>query len=182
MRTGAGTRIAGSVAILAGVMFVVGEALSRIMPDTDDVACVSGAAYLVNLIDLLKYGLTGLAVLLLVRICGDQLSRAGRIVGRVAAAGFILAGVANGIEHCAHLEPLGAPYVFGLLIGLIGTVAFGAFLAKSRAVSTWVGWVISGGVLGFLLSAEQGGAILVGIAWIAVGSRLVTLRYATPVG
>jgi hypothetical protein len=170
------------MAILAGVMFVVGEAFSRTMPETDDVACISEAAYLVNLVDLLKYGLTGLAVLSLVRICGDQLSRTGRIVGRVAAAGLILAGVANGIEHCAHLEPLGALYVFGLQIGLIGAVAFGVILAKSRAVSTWVGWVISGGGLGFLLSAEQGGAILVGIAWIAVGIRLMTLRSATPVG
>jgi hypothetical protein len=182
MPTGAGGRAAGSVAILAGVMFVVGEALSRIMPDTDDVACASAAAYLVNLVDLLKYGLTGLAVLLLARTCGDQLSRTARIVGRVAAAGFILAGVANGIEHCAHLGAFGAPYVFGLLLGIIATVTFGALLATSRAISTWVGWVISGGVLGFFLSAEQGGAILVGIVWIAVGIRLLTLRSATPVG
>jgi hypothetical protein len=182
MRIGALARLAGSVAIVAGVMFVFGEALSRAMPDIDDVACASGAAYLVNLIDLLKYGLTGLAVLLLVRICGDQLSRAGRIVGRVAATGFILAGVANGIEHCAHLEPLGALYVVGLVIGLIATVAFGVFLAKSRAFSTWVGWVMSGGVLVFMLSAEQGGAILAGIAWIAVGIRLMTLRSATASG
>jgi hypothetical protein len=182
MLAGVRTRIAGSVAILAGVMFVIGEALSRIMPDIDDVACASGAAYLVDLIDLLKYGSTGVAVLLLARICGDQRSRAGRTVGRTAATGLILAGVANGIEHCAHLESFGAPYVLGLLLGIFATEAFGAIVATSRAISSWVGWIISGGVLGFLVSAEQGGAILVGIAWIAVGIRLMTLRSVTPVG
>jgi hypothetical protein len=161
-------------------MFLSGEALTRVAPDIDGFACNSGLAYLVNLIDLLKYGLTGLAVLLLVRICGDQLSRAGRIVGRVAAAGFILAGVANGIEHCAHLEPLGALYVAGLTSGLIATVLFGVLLARSRAVSPWIGWVISAGVLSFMLAAEQGGAIVAGLAWILVGTRLIASGRTTP--
>jgi len=172
--------MAGGVSILAGVMFIAGEALARIAPDTDDVACISGAAYLVNIIDLLKYGMMGVAVLFLVRICGDQLSKWGRISGRVAAAGLILAGVANGIEHCAHLDVFGAPYVFGLIVGIMSTVVFGVFVAKSRAVSPWVGWLISGGVLGFLLRGEEGGAVLVGLAWIAVGARLMAFQRATP--
>ena len=174
--------MAGSVAILAGVMFVAGEVLTRIAPDTDDVACISGAAYLANAIDLLKYGMMGLAVLLLIRICGDQLSTGGRIVGRVAAAGSVLAGVANGIEHCVHLESFGALYVSGLLIGLVSTVVFGVFVAKSRAVSPWVGWLISGGVLGFILRAEEGGAVLAALAWIAVGARLMAPRALHPAG
>jgi hypothetical protein len=172
--------MAGFVSILAGVMFLSGEALARIAPDTDDVACISGAAYLVNIIDLLKYGMMGVAVLFLIRIGGDQLSKAGRISGRVAAAGSIIAGVANGIEHCAHLDSFGAIYVSGLLIGLISTVVFGVFVAKSRAVTPWVGWVISGGVLAFILRAEEGGAVLVGLAWIAVGARLMALGRAAP--
>jgi hypothetical protein len=174
--------MAGGVSILAGVMFLAGEALARIAPDTDDVACISGAAYLVNIIDLLKYGMMGVAVLFLMRICGDQLSTGGRISGRVAAAGSVIAGVANGIEHCAHLDSFGAIYVLGLLIGVIATVVFGVFVAKSRAVSPWVGWVISGGVLAFFVTAEQGGAFLVGLAWIAVGVRLVAPRRATRAG
>jgi len=172
--------MAGGVSILAGVMFLSGEALARIAPDTDDVACISGAAYLVNIIDFLKYGMMGVAVLFLIRICGDQLSKAGRISGRLAAGGSIIAGVANGIEHCAHLDSFGAMYVSGLLIGVISTVVFGVFVAKSRAVTPWVGWVISGGVVAFFLTAEQGGATVVGLAWIAVGARLMALERAAP--
>jgi hypothetical protein len=174
--------MAVGVSIVAGVMFLAGEVLTRIAPETDDVACITGAAYLANIIDLLKYGMMGIAVLFVMRICGDQLSTAGRIVGRVAAGGSILAGVANGIEHCVHLESFGALYVSGLLIGLMSTVVFGVFVAKSRAVSPWVGWLISGGVLGFFLRAQEGGAVLAGLAWIAVGARLMAPRRATPLG
>lgn len=135
---------------------------------------------MVNLFDLLKYGLMGIALLLLVRLLSDQVSRAGRIVGRVAGAGFVAAGVANGIEHCAHLESLGLLYVFGLLIGVVATAVFGVFLARSRVIPAWMGLVVSLGVLGFFASAEQGGAILIASSWIAVGVRLITFHSATP--
>lgn len=46
-------RIVGIVALLPGVAFVAGEALSRARPDTDFVACATEAAYLVNLVGLL---------------------------------------------------------------------------------------------------------------------------------
>ncbi|MGH8937224.1 MAG: hypothetical protein ACRDXD_13355 [Acidimicrobiia bacterium] len=64
----------------------------------------------------------------------------------------------------------------------MSTVVFGVFLARSRAVSHWVGWVISGGVLAFFLTAEQGGAVLAALAWIVVGARLMATQTATPVG
>jgi hypothetical protein len=37
-------------------------------------------------------------------------------------------------------------------------------------------------VLAFFVTAEQGGAFLVGLAWIAVGVRLVAPRRATRAG
>jgi len=165
---------AGAAALVTGGMFAAGEALTRFGPSYSDTACNSGASYLANAIDLLKYGFMGVTVLLLLSICGSRMPKAGRIVGRVAATGSIVAGVSNGIEHCAHLDALGIPYVFGLLIGLVGTVAFGVFLARSRVVSPWVGWVMSAGVLGFLLAAEQGGAAIATVAWIAIGAHLMT--------
>ena len=136
----------------------------------------------VNIVDLLKYGMMGVALLLVVQIYGNRIHKTGRIVGRVAGAGSILAGVANGIEHCAHLESFGALYVAGLLTGLIATVVFGVLVARSQAVSPWIGWVISVGVLSFFLTAEQGGAVLAGIAWILVGARFIAPHRAAPVG
>lgn len=168
--------VAGGVAITGGVAFVAGEALSRARPDIDFVACATAAAYLVNIIDLLKYGLMGVALLLLVRMLGHRLSRPGSLVGRVAGVGLIVAGVANGIEHCAHLDSLGLVYASGLLIGLLATAVFGVFLARSRALATWVGWAIALGDLGFLARAEEGGAIVIGIALMAIGFYLATLR------
>jgi hypothetical protein len=173
------SRIAGGVALGAGLAFVTGEVLSRAWPDTDFVACATGAAYLINLVDLLKYGLMGVALLLLVRMLGDGLSRLGRVVGLVAAVGLVVTGVANGIEHCAHMDSLGLVYVLGVLIGLLGGAVFGVFLARSGTLPTWMGWAISVGVLGFLARAEEGGAVLLGIAWIAIGVRLLTHPKAT---
>lgn len=172
------SRIAGTVAIVAGVAFVAGEVLHRAKPDIDFVACATADAYLVNLLDLLKYGLLGITLLLLVRMLGQRLSRAGRFVGRCAGTGFVVTGVANGFEHCAHLEALGLVYVSGLLVGLLGTVVFGVFLVRSRALATWVGWAITVGVLGFMAAAEQGGAFLVGAALMTVGVHLVTVHSA----
>jgi len=165
--------MAGGVAIIAGAMFAAGEALTRIAPDTSDTACNSGLAYFANIIDLLKYGMMGVTILLLVWICGNRIPKTGRIAAGVAAAGSMLAGVANGVEHCAHLESFGTLYLVGLLIGLIPTVAFGVFVARSRTVSPWIGWVISVGVLAFFLTAEQGGAVFAAIAWIVIGIRLM---------
>jgi hypothetical protein len=169
------------VAILAGVMFGTSEALTRVVPDAKE-ACDSGLAYLVNIADLLKYGGMGVAVLILVGECGDRIPRSGRVVGRLAGAGSIVAGVANGIEHCAHLETLGIIYVLGLLIGLLGTIVFGVFLARSGVFVPWIGWVISGGVLAFLLAGQQGGAALASVAWVVVGIRLVVGNAAQTTG
>ena len=168
------SRIVGLVAVGAGVAFVAGEAVSRVEPDIDFVACATGVAYLINVIDLLKYGLMGITLLLLVWKLQDGLSRSARIVGRVAGIGFVVTGVANGIEHCAHMDALGLVYVIGLLIGLLGTAVFGVLLARSRAVPPWMGWVLSIGVLGFLARGEEGGALVVGVALVVVGVRLVT--------
>jgi hypothetical protein len=174
--SGSRSRIAGGVALGAGLAFVTGEIVIRARPDTDFVACETGTAYLINLVDLLKYGLTGVALALLVRMLGDGLSRSGRFVGRVAATGFIVTGLANGIEHCAHIDALGLAYVIGLLIGLVGAAVFGVSLARSGALPAWTGWVLTFGVLSFFARGEEGGAVLLGTAWIAIGARLLAPR------
>jgi len=168
------SRIVGTAAIAAGIAFIAGEVVNRVDPDIDFVACATNAAYLVNVIDLLKYGLIGSTLLLFVWMLRDGLSRPARIVGQVAGVGFIVTGVANGIEHCAHMDALGLIYVIGILIGLLGTVAFGVLLARSRTVPPWTGWVLSIGVLAFLTKAQEGGAAVFGVALIAAGIRLVT--------
>jgi hypothetical protein len=166
--------IVGTAAVAAGIAFIAGEVVNRVDPDIDFVACATGGAYLVNVIDLLKYGLVGVTLLLVVWMLRNDLSRPARIVGRVAGIGFIVTGVANGIEHCAHMDALGLAYVIGVLIGLLGTAAFGVLLARSGTVPPWTGWVLSFGVLAFLTKAQEGGAVVFGVALIAVGTRLVT--------
>jgi hypothetical protein len=161
-------------AVAAGIAFITGEVVNRVDPHIDFVACATGPAYLVNVIDLLKYGLVGVTLLLVVWMLRNDLSRPARTVGRVAGIGLIVTGVANGIEHCAHVDALGLVYVIGVLTGLLGTTAFGVFLARSGTVPPWTGWLLSFGVLAFLTKAQEGGAVVFGVALIAVGTRLVT--------
>jgi hypothetical protein len=168
-----GTRMAGAAAIVTGAMFAAGEALSRFAPDFSDVECNSGFSYLANIIDFLKYGLMGVTILLLLSICGKRISKTGRAAAALASGGSIITGVANGIEHCLHIESLGILYGIALLIGVPSTIVFGLFVARSREVSPWIGWTISVGVFAFLMSKDQAGAVIAAVAWVVIGVRLI---------
>ena len=51
----------------------------------------------------------------------------GKTVAAIAAVASIVTGVANGVEHCAHLEAVGLVYVLGLGVGILATAGFESF-------------------------------------------------------
>lgn len=149
------------------------EILGSAFPTVDDVACNTGPSYAVNAMDLVKFAAIGFAILMLARIAQGRLTRAGRNVAATAAVASILTGVANGVEHCAHLEALGLVYALGLLVGIPATAIFGVLLARTGALPRWIGWVVTAGALAFFFRAQQEGKAIDATAWMVVGVGLL---------
>ncbi|MEX1208760.1 MAG: hypothetical protein WEE36_09220 [Acidimicrobiia bacterium] len=172
--------IAGLAALAAGLAMAASQLLGFVFPTADDVACNTGPSYAVNAVDLVKFTAIGIAIVMLARVARGRLTRAGRSVAVIAAVASIVTGVANGVEHCAHLEALGLLYVLGLVVSIFATAGFGVFLARTGALPAWIGWVVTAGVLVFLLRAEQGGREVYAIAWMVVGVGLLVGALRAP--
>lgn len=172
---------AGIAALAAGLGIAASEVLGWIFPTVDDVACNSGPSYAVNALDLVKFAAIGVAVLMVARLVWPRLSILGRRVAVVGAAASIVTGVANGVEHCAHLEALGLVYALGLMVSIFATIGLGIALVWAGGLPRWVGWVVAAGALAFLLGAEQGwGRPADAIAWAAVGLGLLVRPIRAP--
>lgn len=169
-----GRLAAGVAALTAGLAIASSEVLRPIFPTVDDVACDTGASHAVNAVDLAKFAAIGVAIVMLARLVRGRLSKTGTRVAFVAAIASVVTGVANGVEHCAHLEALGLVYALGLMVSVLATIGYGILLARSGEIPRWIGWVVAAGTLAFLVGAEQGwGWPVDAIAWIAVGAGLL---------
>ncbi len=149
------------------------ELLGPVFPTVDSVACNTGPGYAVNAADLVKFAAIGVAILMLARVARGRLTRWGKTVAAIAAVASIVTGVANGVEHCAHLEAVGLVYVLGLGVGILATAGFGVLLARTGALPGWIGWVVTAGALAFLFRANEGGRAIDAIAWTVVGVGLL---------
>jgi hypothetical protein len=92
--------------------------------------------------------------------------RAVRTVGWIAAVGFAVAGVANGLEDGFAFEALGAVYVIGILSGAVGALVFAAALFGIRARSL-AGLVFATDVAFIGLTTWFGLAVLAYTLWFA---------------
>jgi hypothetical protein len=182
MRGDRSVRLTAAVAALsAGLSLAASDLLRLIVPTVDDVACDTGASYAVNLADLVKFVSIGLAVFMLARLASGGISTLARRVATLAATASALTGLANAVEHCAHLAAVGLVYVVSLIVGLAATIWFGILLGRSQDSSRWMGWAIALGTLAWWFGAEQGwGRPVDAITWTAVGVGLLIARPRLP--
>ena len=178
MRGNRSVRLTAAVAAAsAGLSLTISDLFRVIVPTVDDVACDNGASYAVNLADLVKFASIGLAVFMLARLASGGISTLARRVATVAATASALTGLANAVEHCAHLDAVGLVYVVSLIMGLAATIWFGILLGRSQVGSRWMGWAIAFGTLAWWFGAEQGwGRPIDAAVWTAVGVALLTAR------
>lgn len=168
-------------AVAAGLSLATSDLLRHVSPTVDDVACETAAAYAINAVDFVKFGSIGLAVFMLARLEWLGISALAKRVAMVGAVASIMTGLANAVEHCAHLEVVGLVYVVSLMIGLAATAWFGILLGRSRETSRWMGWAIALGTLAFWFGAEEGwGPPVDATMWIAVGVGLLIAKSESP--
>lgn len=173
--------IAAIAALSAGLAFATSDLLRPIFPTVDDVACDTWASYAINVADLVKFVAIGLAVLMIARHVRGRITRLARRVAIIGAVASIVTGIANAVEHCAHLEAVGLVYVSSLIMGLVATAWFGFLLARTQETMRWTGRAIALGTLALWFGAEQGwGRPADAIMWIAIGVVLMRQRSHSP--
>ncbi len=156
----------------AGVLWIstyLGEFLS---PDPDYWDCNSSYDYLLNV------GASAQFLVLLGGLVGIH-ARQKAHYGNLGTWGFFaalggaaMAGVANPFEHCLGLGFLGLAWLLGVLAMSVGCLLVGIATIRAKVLPSWCGWVLIIGSLGLWLLAENGSAVLFGVAWVAVGYAL----------
>ena len=156
----------------AGVLWIttyIGEFLS---PDPDYWDCNSSYDYLLNV------GASAQFLVLLGGLVGlharqkTHYGNLGKWGFFAAFAGVAMAGVANPSEHCLRLGFLGLAWLLGVLAMSVGCLLVGIATIRAKVLPSWCGWALIIGSLGLWLLAENGSAVLFGVAWVAVGYAL----------
>ncbi len=183
-----GTGIAALVAGSAWVAFVVGGRLSS----EDYMACASTFGRAMNAVETIAY----LALIPALLGLYAAYRRSGNswlaVTGPIAAVGFAMAGVTNLMEHCfvssialplplfrGFSEP--SPYILGLLLTWF-FLPFTLALTRVSWIPTWSAWGLVIGFISFWAANSQGGAVILGAAWIILGAYLVAHRTSTSHG
>lgn len=172
-------RWGGLAAMLDGILWVVNDLGGRLSPDPDDWDCNSSYDYLTNAIDSTAF------LLLVVGLVGLHARQAGRY-GPVGTTGFFAAfvgaamvGVATPAEHCLALDILGLfVYLPGVLLLSIGMLLLGIATVMAGVLPRWCGVALIVGVLALFFAAEDGGMVVLGLVWLAVGYVLWSGRSA----
>lgn len=167
MRT---TTIAFS-AVGTGVAWLLWEALRNLWDGATGSDCASGAEYTGDTVFAVAGLLMGLTLLGL----STLLARIPRSLALVAAAGAVVFGVANGVEHCAF-EPLFILYALGGLVFVVSTAILGVSIVLTGAIGRWPGALLVVAALApMMLSFERSGAALGGAAWLVLGVALLVV-------
>lgn len=160
--------VAAAAALVAALALLGSEAMRPLFPGVDDVACDTGASYMVNTFDLVKFLAIGVALLAIRASAALRLGRAARAIGMAAASGAFLTGLANTVEHCAHVTALGVLFALGLLVSTLGTIVFGVLAGRAKAPTATIGWFVAAAGLGYLLFAQGSGKLASAAAWTVV--------------
>lgn len=153
--------------MLDGILWIANDLGGRLSPDPDDWDCNSSYDLITNAIDSAAF------LVLLVALVGLHARQRERY-GPLGTAGFFAAfagaamvGVANPAEHCLGLDILGIfVYLPGVLLLNIGMLLLGIATIIAR-------------VLAMFFSAEDGGMIVFGLAWLLVGYVIWSQRGAS---
>ena len=170
---GAGRRWAWTVAVGAGLARIADALSGSLSPDSDDWDCNSSWDYGTNALDAAAFFLTAAAVLVVHAQQRHRVGTPGQVGAAVAAAGCVAAGVNNPVEHCGGVEVLVfVLWVPAILALLGGHLLLGVATIRARVLPVWAGAALIVGVLTLFIVSNGGGAIVFGIAWVAVGAAL----------
>jgi hypothetical protein len=67
-------------------------------------------------------------------------------------------------------------FVLGALFWLIGSIVFGIAVMRASVFPSWVGALVLGGPVVSMILEPYGGAIVLGLSWIAIGYVLWSRR------
>ena len=176
-----GTGIAALVAGFAWVAFVIGGRLSS----EDYMACASTYGRAMNTSETIAYLALVPALLGLFAAYRRSGDRWLAVTAPIAAAGFVMAGVTNLLEHCFVGSPIAlplplfagfsesSPYILGLLLTWF-FLPFALALTRVSWIPTWSAWVLVIGFISFWAANSQGGSTVFGVSWMILGFYLVT--------
>lgn len=136
------------------------------------------AATLLDYASVWTYSLAVLLIApaLLILVRQAKSGRVVTLVAWVAAAGAVLAAVANGIEDGLGYKEFGAQYVLGASIAGLGLIALAALMASGRRkIFALVPTLTVAGLLAF----SVGGGFLIALTWIVFGALIMTGRTGT---
>jgi hypothetical protein len=172
----------GWTGVIAGLGWIAKDIGGRLSPDPDYWDCNSSYDYALNAIDTIAFLFLVPALVGLARAYKASVKAKRGLVGLSSAAGFAIAGISNLLEHCAEMDALGFPYVIGALLGILLLLLFSLALTRMRFIASWASWLLVAGTASGLLFANQGGFIIFGLAWIAVGSVIISSRLPRQLG
>lgn len=164
--------VTGTSAVLAGLAWVAKDVGGRASPDPDYWDCNSSYDYVLNGVDTIAFLTLGLTLLGLRWLFRNVIGKTSALLGTAAAAGFVIAGLANLLEHCAALDALGFAYVIGLMLGMLLLVGFTLSLRRTPIARSLVWLLLLGAGAGILLF-NQGGLVAFGGAWFVLGVVLI---------
>jgi hypothetical protein len=159
----------GWTSVIAGLAWIAKDAGPRFSPDTDYWDCDSSYDYALNALDTVAFLLLVPLLLYLFRAYRTSTQAKAGLAAPASAAGFVIAGIANALEHCAGMGALGFAYVIGVLLGFVLLLVFALALARERLIPAWARWLFLAGTAAGLLLANQGGLIAFGLTGVILG-------------
>ena len=164
--------VTGTSAVLAGLAWVAKDVGGRVSPDPDYWDCNSSYDYVLNGVDTVAFLTLALTLLGLRRLFRNVIGKTSALLGTAASAGFLVAGLANLLEHCASLDALGFSYVIGLMLGMLLLVGLTLSLRRTP-IARWLVWLLLLGAGAGILLFTQGGLVAFGGAWFVLGVVLI---------
>jgi len=181
--------LSGALSVAEGVLILLNPGYYDFDSALDSfVLFVEGAALVVLLGGLASlhvrqagsYGRLGVAGFL-AAFSGTSLAGAGHIAGlpffdfvNVGGVVYVVFTLSSGF-----LPLWGVVYVAGIALMSAGTVALGIATMRARSLTVWSGPVLVGGLVGLWVAGNEGGWVLFGLAWLAVGYVMLPAKDAT---
>lgn len=167
----------GLAAMLDGILWIANDLGGRLSPDPDDWDCNSSYDLVTNAIDSAAF------LVLLIALVGLHARQRERY-GPLGTAGFFttfvgsaMVGVANPAEHCLGLDFLGMfAYLPGVILLSVGMLVLGIATVMASVLPRWCGVALIIGLLAMFFGAENGGMVVFGLVWLALGYVLWSHR------
>lgn len=166
------SRLAGPLAIVAGLGFAVEGAIVVRSPQGDSGWSTSGYAVEAAFVVALIAALPALALL------KPYASRTTTWATNAARLGFFAMLVAAVPSLAEGKNTLGPVFVVGVLVSLASLLVLALGALRRRA---WVAPLAFVGLVAGMALGDQGGGVVLGVAWVAIGLAALPTALPTPV-